>query len=103
MPSLAVADISSHRNTFTRTEADALVFTSPHGLLLRHANFRRRVWLPARAAPGLGIHLHDQRHTGNQLVAEAGPSPRALMERVGTRPAAPLSSTCTRPAPGSII
>ena len=52
MPSLIVADISSHLDTFTQPEADALVFTSPHGMPLRHANFRRRIWLPALAATG---------------------------------------------------
>jgi len=42
MPSLIVADISSHLDTFTQPEADALMFTSPQGMPLRHANFRRR-------------------------------------------------------------
>ena len=83
MPSLIVADISSHLDSFTQPEADALVFTSPHGMPLRHANFRRRVWYRALAATGLSIHLHDLRHTGNQLVAEAGANPRELMERMG--------------------
>jgi integrase len=50
---------------------------------LRHANFRRRVWLPALAASGLHIHLHDLRHTGNELIAEAGANLRELMERMG--------------------
>jgi integrase len=44
-----------------RPEADALVFTSPHGMPLRHANFRRRAWHRALAATGLSIHLHDLR------------------------------------------
>jgi hypothetical protein len=83
MPSLIVADVSSHLDTFTPPEADALVFTSPRGTPMRHANFRRRVWLPALAAVGLSIHLHDLRHAGNQLVAEAGANPRELMERMG--------------------
>lgn len=83
MPSLIVADISSHLDTFTQPEADALVFTSPHGMPLRHANFRRRFWYRALAATGLSVHLHDLRHTGNQLTAEAGANPRELMERMG--------------------
>jgi integrase len=49
---------------------------------LRHANFRRRVWRRALTETGLSIHLHDLRHTGNQLVAEAGANPRELMERI---------------------
>jgi hypothetical protein len=43
MPSMIVADVSSHLDTFTLLEPDALVFTSPPGKLLRNANFRR-VW-----------------------------------------------------------
>ena len=83
MPALIVADVSSHMESFTGLEADALVFTSPHGMPLRHTNFRRRIWLPALTATGIHIHLHDLRHTGNQLVAEAGANPRELMERMG--------------------
>jgi hypothetical protein len=30
-----------------------------------------------------GIHLHDLRHAGNHLVAEAGATLRELMERMG--------------------
>lgn len=41
MPSLVVADISSHLNTFTQPEAGALVFTSPHGMLLPGSPARR--------------------------------------------------------------
>jgi hypothetical protein len=72
MPSLVLADVSSHLDTFTQPDPDALVFTSPYGMPLRHTNFRRRVWLPACAATGLSIHLHDLRHTGNQLVEVSG-------------------------------
>ena len=82
MPSLIVADISSHLDAFTQPKADALVFTSPHGMPLRHANFRRRTWRSALVATGLNIHLHDLRRTGNQLVVEAGANPRELMERM---------------------
>ena len=78
-----MADISSHLDTFTQPETDALVFTSPHGMPLRHANFCRRAWHSALVATGLNIHIHDPRHTGNQLVAEAGANHRELMERMG--------------------
>jgi integrase len=83
MPSLIVADVRSHLDAFTQPEANALVFTSPHGMPLRHANFRRRAFRSALVATGLKVHLHDLRHTGNQLVAEAGANPRELMERMG--------------------
>jgi integrase len=50
---------------------------------LRHPNFRRGVWYPALAATGLDVHLHDLRHTGNQLTADAGANLRELIERMG--------------------
>ena len=83
MPSMIVADVSLHLDTFTRSEPDALVFTSPRGMPLRHPNFRRGVWYPALAATGLDVHLHDLRHTGNQLTADAGANLRELMECMG--------------------
>jgi integrase len=83
MPSMIVADVRSHLGTFTSPGADALVFTSPAGKPLRHANFRRRVWNRTLATTGPDIHLHDLRHTGNQLTADAGANLRELMERMG--------------------
>jgi Phage integrase family len=54
------------------------------GTPLSHSNFRNRVWLPALAAVGLeGVHVHDLRHTGNQLTANAGANPKELMARMG--------------------
>jgi integrase len=83
IPSVILPDVLSHLDGLTPPAADALLFTSPAGMPLRHTNFRRRVWLPALAVAGLDVHLHDLRHTGNQLVAEAGANPRELMERMG--------------------
>jgi integrase len=40
--------------------------------------------MPALKTLGLdGVHLHDLRHTGNQLTAEAGANLRELMARMG--------------------
>ena len=51
---------------------------------MSHSNFRNRTWLPALAAVGLnGVHLHDLRHTGNQLTANAGANLKELMARMG--------------------
>jgi hypothetical protein len=47
-------------------------------------DFYRRAWMPALEAVGLaGVHLHDLRHTGNQLSADAGANIREMMERMG--------------------
>jgi integrase len=84
IPSLILPDIRDHLSSQVKPEPDALVFTSPTGTLLRHSNFRRRVWLPALAATGLtGIHFHDLRHAGNLLIAHAGANLRELMDRLG--------------------
>jgi integrase len=83
IPSVILSDVRSHLDTLIPPEADALLFTSPTGKPLRHGNFRRRVWVPALAASRVDVHLHDLRHTGNGLVAEAGANLRELMERMG--------------------
>jgi integrase len=63
----------------------SLVFCSSTGTPLSHSKFRRCVWLPALATVGLeGVHVHDLRHTGNQLAANAGANPKELMARMGT-------------------
>jgi hypothetical protein len=54
-PELIVADLSTR---CTGPGDDDLVFTSPTGSPLRHANFRRRIWLPALTKAKLsGIHF----------------------------------------------
>jgi len=81
-PTLIVSDLRTHLEALP--DGAPLAFTSPAGSPLRHSNFRRRVWLPALEDAGLsGVHFHDLRHTGNQLVANKGANTRELMERMG--------------------
>jgi integrase len=81
-PELIVPDLREHLHWVPFSVS--LVFSSTTGSPLSHSNFRRRVWLPALAAVGLeGVHLHDLRHTGNQLTANAGGNLRELMVRMG--------------------
>ena len=81
-PELIVPDVREHLDWLPSSAV--LVFASSTGSPLAHSNFRNRVWLPALAAVGLeGVHLHDLRHTGNQLTANAGANPRELMARMG--------------------
>lgn len=81
-PNLITADLRQHIEALPKDAP--LVFVSTTGTPLAHSNFRRRVWLPALDAAGLpGIHFHDLRHTGNQLIANAGANPRELMARMG--------------------
>jgi integrase len=68
-PDLIKADLANQLDGLD--PAAVLVFTSPEGAPLRHSNFYRRAWMPALKAVALeGVHLHDLRHTGNQLTAE---------------------------------
>jgi integrase len=81
-PELIVPDLREHMDWLPSSAA--LVFASSTGSPLSHSNFRQRIWLPTLAAVGLeGFHLHDLRHTGNQLTANAGANPRELMARMG--------------------
>ena len=81
-PELIVPDVRKHLEWLPSSAS--LVFASSTGSPLAHSNFRCRVWLPALAAAGLeGVHLHDLRHTGNQLTANAGAKLKELMVRMG--------------------
>jgi len=84
LPPLVIPSLREHLARSALPGADGLVFTGPHGALLRRSNFRRRVWLPALEKAGLPeIHFHDLRHTGNNLTATAGANLRELMARMG--------------------
>ena len=68
-PELIVPDLKDHLQWVPFPVS--LVFCSSTGTPPSHSNFRRRVWLPALATVGLeGVHVHDLRHTGNQLAAK---------------------------------
>ena len=84
IPELITPVLRWHLSCCALTGEDDLIFTAPTGAPLRRGNFRRRVWLPALKAASLpSIHLHDLRHTGNHLTANAGARLRELMARMG--------------------
>lgn len=85
VPETILPELRWHVTRFAVPGDDGLLFVSPAGSPLRENNFRRRVWLPALRKARLpdSTHIHDLRHTGNQLTASAGASLRELMDRMG--------------------
>lgn len=63
----------------------ALVFSAPDGGPLRHANFRKRIWLPALEEAGLppNVRIHDLRHTCAALLIAGGAHPKAIQAHLG--------------------
>jgi integrase len=61
------------------------VFTVPNGSVVRQSNWRRAVFLPARARAGLSdrFRVHDLRHTAASLMIQAGYPPKMLQEILG--------------------
>lgn len=64
---------------------DDLVFTTSGGHLLRLPNWRREVFLSARAQAGISarFRVHDLRHTAASLMIQAGYPPKMLQEIMG--------------------
>ena len=77
--------LAEHLATQTGPEESALVFTAPEGGPLRHANFYKRVWRPAKQAAGVpdGLRIHDLRHTCAALLIAHGASPKAIQAHLG--------------------
>jgi integrase len=64
--------------------SDGWIFCAPKGQALRWSNFRRRVWIPAVAAAGLGpIRFHDLRHTHAAWLIAQGEHAKVISERLG--------------------
>jgi integrase len=80
--------------------ADAHVFPSDRGGILRTSNFRAKVWLPAIRAAGLApLRPHDLRHTAVALWIAAGANPRKSACTPGTRRSASrwtATATCSK-------
>jgi integrase len=84
LPELVIAELRRHLDTFAAAGPDGFVFVGAKGGQLRRSNFSKP-WAQALTKAGLPpvIHVHDLRHTGNTLTAEAGASLAELMSRMG--------------------
>jgi integrase len=68
--------------------ADALVFPSPQGRVLRVRNFRRRVLDRAVREVGLvGFHPHELRHTAASLAIASGADVKIVQQMLGHKTA----------------
>ena len=67
---------------------DSLIFESARGRALRASNFRVRVFVPARAATGLGaLHPHELRHTAASLAIDCGANVKLVQSMLGHKSA----------------
>jgi integrase len=84
LPEPVIAELQRHLDTFAAPGLDGFVFVGAKGGQLRRSNFSKP-WARALAKAGLppGVHVHDLRHAGNTLAAEAGASLAELMSRMG--------------------
>ncbi|WP_198035144.1 site-specific integrase [Streptacidiphilus rugosus] len=83
LPESVVAELRVHLDRFAERKPDGLVFVGAKGAALVRPTFSRP-WRKALEKAGLpGIHVHDLRHTGNNLVATTGTSLKELMSRMG--------------------
>jgi len=84
IPGPLVDELARHLTQY-RPGEDGLVFTSPAGTPMRHANFYRREWRPALERAGLdpGLRIHDLRHTSVALAIAAGAHPKEIQELCG--------------------
>ena len=84
LPELIMPELWRHLDTYSAPGPDGFVFVGVKGGQLRRSNFSKP-WAQALAKAGLSedLHVHDLRHTGNTLAAEAGASLGELMNRMG--------------------
>jgi len=72
------------RRGLTEADSDALVFVSPEGGPLRYANWRNRVWSPAREAAGLpNLGFHDLRRAMATALVEDRTDMKTTQVRMG--------------------
>jgi integrase len=84
LPELIIPELRRHLDTFAAAGLDGFVFVGVKRGQLRRSNFSKPwAWALAKAGLRAEVHVHDLRHTGNTLTAEAGASLAELMSRMG--------------------
>ena len=82
LPRFLAADLAA---SVEGKNPDDLVFTTVSGSIVRSANWRQKVFLPARKQAGVSdrFRIHDLRHTAAALMIQAGYPPKMLQEILG--------------------
>lgn len=83
VPAFLVDRLRAHLHASVPRGPDALLFTSPEGLPLRHPNFMRRVWYPACKSVGVTATPHDLRASHATWLSDMGWSPVEIAGRLG--------------------
>lgn len=82
IPKVLMDVIQNHLNQFTKSDPDALVFTTSNGYPLYKG--RMSWWVTAKRRLNLDhLHFHDLRHTGQTMAMEKGASAQDLKRRAG--------------------
>jgi len=91
VPPVLVPELRAHLDEYVVDDALTIVFAGPTGAVPERSNFHA-IWHKARVAVGReDLHLHDLRHFGATLAAQAGATTKELMARLGhASPAAAL-------------
>lgn len=83
IPPHIVPGLRAHIKDYAEPGRSGLVFPAVGGGHLSHGTFYKR-WREARAVAGReDLRLHDARHTGAVMAAQAGATVRELMDRLG--------------------
>jgi integrase len=72
---------------FAGAAADALVFPSADGGVLKLALFRGHTWVPALSTAGISpaFRIHDMRHTAASMLINQGLHPKIVQDHLGAR------------------
>lgn len=91
IPPHIIPGLKEHLKNHAEPGRNGLVFPAAGGGHMNHGSFYKR-WREAREAAGRpDLRLHDARHTGAVMAAQAGATVRELMDRLGhTTPATAL-------------
>ena len=85
LPRFLVSDLGS---LTTGKEPDDLVFTAPHGGVLRGRNFHRTTFDPAvRLVGPAGVHPHELRHAAASLAIASGADVKVVQQMLGHKTA----------------